>query len=165
MTTKSYKVLKKIEEMAEYDVGLGFKTAISRTGVSAPVKYLLGKNLLKGRILDYGAGRGDLVKFLGQMFPDAKQWDPHHFPRRPEGKFDTIYCGYVLNVRPPSSWSGILSDIKNYLAPGGTAYIAVRRDIGQEGVTKTGTEQYNVNLHLPVVTEKKGSFAIYKMKG
>jgi hypothetical protein len=69
----------------------------------------------------------------------------------------------VLNVVAPEYVQDVISDIKSYLVSGGEAYIAVRRDIKKEGVTSTGTKQWNVVLDLPVVIEKKNKFCIYRL--
>ena len=145
---------------------LSHLTAKSRRELSAPAKYLLQKGHFQGRILDHGCGRGDICKFTD--LPHAEQWDPHWHPERPEGKFDTIYSGFVLNTVPRDDQQKILNDIQNLLSPHGTAYIAVRRDIqkelGKEGKTSKGTEQYDVYLSLPLLVTKSDRFAIYTMR-
>lgn len=142
---------------------LSHMTAMSRTGLSAPARYLLEKGLLRGRVLDHGCGKGDICRFTD--IPHAEQYDPHWHPQRPQGKFDTIYSGFVINAVPENVVSHILADIKSFLAPGGTAYIAVRRDVKQEGFTSKGTEQYNRELQLPVLINVPGRYIIYVMKG
>lgn len=119
--------------------GMAHKTAITRKGASAPVKWLIAKGLLVGRVLDHGCGKGDICKFTD--IPNAEQYDPIWHPRRPQGVFDTIYSGFVLNTMPEAERGRVINDIKRYLAPGGTAYIAVRRDVKREGITSTGSEQ------------------------
>ena len=69
------------------------KTAITRTKMSAPVKFLKGQGLLQGRTLDYGCGKGFDADVL-----QCSKYDPHFSPELPKGKFDTIICNYVLNV-------------------------------------------------------------------
>jgi SAM-dependent methyltransferase len=143
--------------------GQAHKTAITRRGVSAPVKYLISKGLLVGRVLDHGCGKGDICRFTD--IPNAEQYDPTHHPIRPQGVFDTIYSGFVLNTMPEAERGKVINDIKRYLAPGGTAYIAVRRDVKKEGLTSIGSEQYNVVLSFPKLVDQAGKFAIYVMKG
>ena len=133
-------------------------TAISRKTLSLPAKWLLDHDLLKGTLLDYGCGKGVDASIL-----KASTYDPCYFPIELNGKWDTIYCIYVLNVLQPEHVSTVIETIKSYLAPGGTAYLAVRRDIDKEGITSKGTQQWNVILDLPVVVEKKGKFCIYKV--
>lgn len=151
----------------DYDDYRGYdmahRTAMTRRGVSAPVKLLISKGLLVGRILDHGCGKGDICKFTD--IPNAEQYDPTWHPTRPQGLFDTIYSGFVLNTMPEANRGMVINDIKRYLAPGGTAYIAVRRDIKKEGSTSIGSEQYNVVLPLPKLVDYPGKFAIYVMRG
>jgi 2-polyprenyl-3-methyl-5-hydroxy-6-metoxy-1,4-benzoquinol methylase len=132
------------------------KTAIARKKISLPVKWLQEQNLLKGSVLDYGCGRGHDATLIG-----ADKYDPFYFPELPAKKYDTIICIYVLNVVKPSHVDEVIESLSKHLAPGGTVYLAVRRDIAAEGKTKTGTEQWNVKLPNPVVVEKKNKFCIY----
>lgn len=136
-------------------------TAIQRTHLSSPARYLLEQNLLKGRILDYGCGRGDLVAFAYRE--GMHQYDPYWCatPLKKED-FDTVYCGYVLNVLPKEEWPGLLVKIYEFLRKDGKGYVAVRRDIKKEGRTRTGTYQYNVHLSYPLLVENR-SFAIYTL--
>jgi hypothetical protein len=149
-----------VEQYGGY--GQAHKTAIARRGASAPVKYLINKGLLVGRILDHGCGKGDICKFTD--IQNAEQWDPTWHPQRPLGLFDTVYSGFVLNTMPEEARHNVLSDIRRFLAPGGTAYIAIRRDIKQEGVTRTGSEQYNATLPFPRLVEVPGKYIIYTMR-
>ncbi len=108
-------------------------TAIERSKLSFPGKFLLNKQLLKGRILDFGCGFGNDVKVLGQKGFNVIGYDPHYFPQYPDKKFDTIICFYVLNVLFPEEQANVLMEVSNLLNPEGKAYYAVRRDIRKEG--------------------------------
>jgi 2-polyprenyl-3-methyl-5-hydroxy-6-metoxy-1,4-benzoquinol methylase len=145
-------------QLKEGERDAAHKTAITRRKPSAPVLWLERHGLLKGRMLDYGAGRGFDADYLG-----ASKFDPHWWPEKPEGKYDTVICNYVLNVVEPGDEAGILADIRGYLAPGGHAYLAVRRDVEKEGFTKRGTYRRTVVLDLPPVFEAPGKFAIYEL--
>jgi ATP adenylyltransferase len=134
------------------------KTAKARTRLSAPAAHLNEQGLLRGRVLDFGCGRGDLARFLDG--PRVCQWDPHHHPAAPRGLFDTVICIYVLNVLPPRQRSRALQAAKEYVRVGGSLYVAVRRDLEKEGLTASGTEQYNVKLRLPSLVHKS-RFEIY----
>jgi ubiquinone/menaquinone biosynthesis C-methylase UbiE len=166
MVSHASRVLDTVQEMAEPAASLAHKTAIARNQASVPVRWLNSKGLLRGRILDYGCGKGDIVRFLNP--PGAEQYDPYFHPEQPQGVFDTVYCGYVFNVIPREHHKTLLRTLWRYLAPGGKAYITVRRDIqkslGQEGTTKSGTEQYDVHLPLHTVAHKKNAFEIYVMR-
>jgi SAM-dependent methyltransferase len=108
-------------------------TAIERIYLSFPGKFLLNKNLLKGKILDFGCGFGNDVKLLQQKGFDITGYDPYYFPELPHEKFDTIICFYVLNVLFPEEQANVLMGVSHLLKPGGKAYYAVRRDIKKEG--------------------------------
>lgn len=136
------------------------KTAIKRSTLSAPSKVLVEANVLQGKILDYGCGRGDDAKRL-----EVEKYDPNHSPVMPKGKFDTIYCHYVLNVIDTEEERvEVLNKITDKLKKNGTAYITVRRDIKTEGLTSIGTYQENIVLDLPVLKEKKGGYCIYILR-
>jgi SAM-dependent methyltransferase len=137
------------------------KTAISRKAgsVSAPYKYLASKDLIQGRVLDYGCGKGlDADKLSIEKF------DPHYFPQKPTGQYDTIICNYVLNVVKPKRGREVLAKIKRLLKPGGVAYITVRADVKEDGFRKGGTYQRDVKLKLPLV-KKTGWYRMYKLQG
>ncbi len=70
-----------------------YRTAIKRTRPSAPMAKLAEKDLLQGRALDYGCGRGFDAEHFGM-----EKYDPHFAPERPTGRFDVITCNFVLNV-------------------------------------------------------------------
>lgn len=135
------------------------KTAITRRNISTPMKYLREKQLLQGRKLDYGCGKGFDADFFRM-----EKYDPYFQPIIPSGKFDTITCNYVFNVLPIEHEQFLLDDIKKRLSPGGKAYISVRRDIKRDGETKTGTYQRRVELDLPIV-KKNGTFCMYELTG
>ncbi|MEH2270709.1 MAG: bifunctional class I SAM-dependent methyltransferase/HIT family protein [Nostoc sp.] len=108
-------------------------TAIERSYLSFPAKFLLNKNLLQGKILDFGCGFGNDVKILREKGCDITGYDPYYFPEYPDSKFDTIICFYVLNVLFSEEQTNVLMEISHLLKPGGKAYYAVRRDIKKEG--------------------------------
>jgi hypothetical protein len=138
---------------------LSYKTAIKRSALSAPLKWLLSKGMISDTHLDYGCGRGDDAEAMGY-----DKYDPWYFPELPTKQYLSITCLYVLNViKTKKERKDVIKKLKQYLKPGGVAYIAVRRDIKKEGKTSIGTYQYNVELNLPVVRETKG-FAIYEVK-
>lgn len=72
-----------------------YLTAIKRTDLSVPVRYLLQHSLLKGRILDFGCGFGYDTDELKQRGYDITGYDYYYRIEYPEGKFDTIFCVYL----------------------------------------------------------------------
>lgn len=143
--------------MATVDTRLASsKTAITRKTVSAPLRWLLANGLIKGRACNWGEGKAFID--TNEMFAvtgDAWGYDPFssvftHRTLPPGMKFDTIYVGYVLNTLDTDESTQCVSDVLDRLAPGGTAYFAVRFDDVhgvpyQDGViTRRGTFQTNV---------------------
>lgn len=128
-----------------------YLTAIKRTKISVPTRYLLEHDLLKGRILDYGCGFGFDTDELKRQGFDIIGYDYYYRPDYPEGKFDTIICNYVLNVLEPYAQAEVMMNVTNLLHPNGTAFFAVRRDLKEEGfrlhaIYKQYTYQCNVRL-------------------
>lgn len=136
------------------------KTAKTRNGPSRPIKWLDSEGLLKGRILDFGCGRGYDANWLV-----CEGYDPHYRPMWPTGRFDTVVCNFVLNViEDEFERRNVLRNIDDYLAPLGRAYIAVRNDRKKlNGHTSIGTWQGLIKLDLPIVRKTSG-YIIYAMR-
>ncbi len=113
--------------------------------------------LVGDRKLDFGCGRGDDARYF-----NMECFDPHYRPQKPEGLFDLVTCNYVLNVVTESEQVGLLQQVQALLAPHGTAFFTVRRDIARTGQPGRGCFQRFVQLDLPLVIER-ARFAIYKM--
>ena len=75
-------------------------TAIARKAPSKPMQYLDTRGMLRGRVLDFGSGRGYDADAFG-----LERFDPHFAPQMPEGTFDPVVCDYVLNVFPRSDYN------------------------------------------------------------
>lgn len=140
------------------DMDNSHKTAIARTRPSVPMRWLHSAGLLVGRMLDYGCGRGFDAEAFGM-----DRFDPHYYPNRIQGEYDTITCNYVLNVVDDQDAERILSRIKRLLAIDGVAYVTIRRDIKTEGYTSRGTYQVNRRINYPVLRET-ASYAIYVVR-
>jgi diadenosine tetraphosphate (Ap4A) HIT family hydrolase len=126
-------------------------TAKERDRASFPLRWLAERGKIEGRVLDYGCGYGADVRYLERKGFDVTGYDPHYAPEQPTGEFDTIFCGYVLNVLFPEQQAEVLMHISELLKFGGKAYFAVRRDVRYEGfrthrVHKKQTFQCNVTL-------------------
>jgi len=126
-------------------------TAIERTKLSFPTRFLVNKQLLVGKILDFGCGFGFDTDQLKKQGFDIVGYDNYYRPNYPKVRFDTIICNYVLNVLEPNEQAEVLMSISELLKPTGKAYFAVRRDLKREGfrmhyVHKQPTYQTNVIL-------------------
>lgn len=148
------------------------KTAMSRNDFSGPMKWLASNGLIGNgtRGLDYGCGKGfdaDAVGFDG--------WDPHHRNETkgliaeassPGRGYDVVVCIYVLNVIPdPAERKRVEKDLVTCLAPGGTAYVAVRNDVANlRGWTSKGTWQGAVEPHGThwMLIEENSHFRLWK---
>ena len=119
-------------------------TVKERTKPSLPTKVLLERNLIVGRVLDFGCGLGTDLEFLKNKNIDVTGFDPYYKPEVPTGKFDTIICNYVLNVLLPEEQSHVLMAISELLKKGGKAYFAVRRDIERNGMRYNPYRQCDV---------------------
>jgi diadenosine tetraphosphate (Ap4A) HIT family hydrolase len=127
-------------------------TAKERNTLSFPARILLERKLLQGDTLDYGCGLGSDVSLLKEKGINITGYDPHYFPQKPVGKYDTIICFYVLNVLMQEEQTDVIMEISALLKPNGKAYFAVRRDITYEGFRTHKIHQkptYQCNVKLP----------------
>lgn len=127
-------------------------TAKERNTLSFPARILLERKLLQGDTLDYGCGLGSDVSLLKEKGINITGYDPHYFPQKPTGKYDTIICFYVLNVLMQEEQTDVIMEISALLKPNGKAYFAVRRDITYEGFRIHKIHQkptYQCNVKLP----------------
>lgn len=143
-----------------------YLTAIKRTAISAPTRFLLQHNLLNGRVLDFGCGFGFDTDELSKQGIDITGYDYYYRPDFPNGKFDTIICNYVLNVLEPYAQAEVIMNVTNLLKPTGTAFIAVSRYLAEEGFRSHAIYReyiYHCNVILPFksLTANK-SFEIYQ---
>lgn len=76
------------------------RTALSRSGLSAPMQALARHGLLDKQYtyFDYGCGRGDDLKALRENGVTACGWDPHFAPGEPKLAGDIVNLGFVVNV-------------------------------------------------------------------
>lgn len=126
-------------------------TAIERTKLSFPTRFLINEKLLVGKILDFGCGLGFDTDYLKKQGFDIVGYDNYYRPDYPKKRLDTIICNYVLNVLEPNEQAEVLMSVSELLKPTGKAYFAVRRDLKREGfrmhyVHKLPTYQTNVIL-------------------
>ncbi len=135
------------------------RTAIHRTKLSSPCKWLHEQGRLVGRVLDYGCSHGFDCGTLG-----LEGYDPAFRPVLPPGQFDTVVCLYVLNViESAQERFDVLLHVWDILAEGGTGYFAVRADITRPGWTGRGTWQGDIRLPLPVL-RRTNHYRLYSMR-
>ncbi len=141
-------------------------TVRERVGPSLPVRLLFASGLVTGRVLDFGCGLGQDVKFLSEQGLDVIGYDPYYAPDIPTGRFDTILCIYVLNVLLPEEQAYVLMAVSELLNPSGRAYFAVRRDIAKDGFRlhlKHHVPVYQCSVRLPYQSKlKTGHSEIYE---
>lgn len=127
-------------------------TAKQRDTPSLPIRMLHERKLLNERVLDYGCGFGQDVRFLKAKGYDAHGYDPHYFADLPAGTFDTVVCFYVLNVLFPDEQTDVMMNVSRLLKPTGRAYFSVRRDITRDGFRTHqlhGKPVYQCDVKLP----------------
>ena len=131
-----------------------YMTAMTRKSPSAPMKCLVSKFKANGigPILDYGAGKGQDVKYLNNCGFTAIGYDPHYAPNTIQNgltnHFHVITSMFVLNVIESSlERDSTILHIKSLLMPKGHAYVAIRADKAKlNGYTKRGTFQTYVDM-------------------
>lgn len=137
-------VLSKNQEYLE----MSGRTATHRHGPSFPARILVEKRMLRGRIFDWGCGRGltDVNFFIENGF-EADGWDPIHAPDSPPEsfpphRFDWVHCAYVINTIPNIGLrNDILKAIVEFLPPGGNLSLAVRSESEIRRKSQPGWEQ------------------------
>lgn len=107
-----------------------FVTAKTRKGMSKPTRILFNKDLLVGKVLDYGCGKGKDTEDLKALGIDIKGYDKYNEDFKNEDllkeKYDTVICNYVFNVIADlEEHKGVLEQLKSI---GDTVYISVRTD-------------------------------------
>lgn len=111
-------------------------TAISRKGISAPLKFLLENELIyKGeKILDFGAGKLKDTDWLNENGYNCKAYDKYHDDHKisdieicKKNKFNVLFSIYVFNViETKDEFKETLKLIREINAE--RKYIAIRND-------------------------------------
>ena len=76
------------------------KTALKRIDLSRPVRLAIQDGFITGqtKVFDYGCGRGDDLKLLGERGIPCTGWDPAYRPNTSLQAADVVNLGYVVNV-------------------------------------------------------------------
>lgn len=143
--------------------GKTYLTAISRKTRSVPAARLQKTGLIKGKVLDYGCGRGADIKF----YADAVGYDPYYRPdlKALKKKYDTVVCTYVANVLNYMERRDLYR-VLHKLAKG-DILITVRRNIKKEGFTNKGTYQETVYVDRETKADllwENSNYATYKLR-
>lgn len=92
------------EDASQRDIGgmsiARHRTALARSGFSAPVQALARCGLIHSGItvFDYGCGRGDDIRSLKSNGIEARGWDPHYAAAEEKTSADVVNLGFVINV-------------------------------------------------------------------
>lgn len=128
-------------------------TAISRKNVSVPMRMFESAGLLLGRVLDYGCGRGKDVELLG-----LEGYDPHFFPEKPKGLYDTVTMNYVINTI--SDHDGRMDAIRgawDLLNVGGYLVVSARKVMEvKKNASNGGWDRYSDGYKTSKGTFQKG---------
>lgn len=117
----------------------GHNTAINRVRMSTPMNWYQENNLLKGDVLDYGAGMD---------MHDFERFDPVYDPdyKILHQKYDTVTCNYVINVIPlEHNRFELIRVLQTLLKDSGSAYISIYNKANFDTET-TGTFQSGWSL-------------------
>lgn len=108
-------------------------TAMNRGEASPVARMIVRQSIVTPsdtRVLDYGCGRGEDVRFFEEHGMDASGWDPHDefgFTDPPEGPYDLCTCTFVLNVLPTiCRRMEVLKNMKNLTKKNGIIIITTR---------------------------------------
>ena len=117
---------------AELETLAGYRTAIARTKLSAPMRWYRQAGLLKGEVLDYGCG----------LDPhDFARFDPEHFPNYDllGQAWDVVTCNFVLNVLPlEHNRHELLLALAGLIAQDGIGLVAVWQKAREDTATEAG---------------------------
>lgn len=76
------------------------QTALSRPVLSRPLRLAIEDGLVTAEteVFDYGCGRGDDLRHLGERGIQCRGWDPVYRPGEQRSDSDVVNLGYVVNV-------------------------------------------------------------------
>ena len=117
--------------------------------LSQPMQWLLEKNLLKGKILVYGAV--DYEKnLLSRKGYNIAVCGRDYRPNHPAEQFDTITSIYLFNWLDNIEQNNVLLSVSRLLKHGGKAYFAVKHHFGFKNICLN--EQHEIEQTVSNVT-------------
>ena len=138
-------------------------TAIKRSKLSAPTRWAMENGHIKGKVYDWGCGRGDDVNFLREQKFNVIGYDPYYFPLNAPKymKFDrikTVLNNYVLNViESKRERTMLLKKIEDLITDKTTVVLSVRRPVVIEKSAKAkGWKVYKDGYITSTNTFQKG---------
>jgi len=117
------------------------KTAITRRKPSRPLRAALKLTAVRGRVLDYGCGRGTDVAELAELGYKVVGYDPHYQPATPRGTFHTVLMTYVINVLKAPKRNEALQAAWAYVKPTGRLIVTARTERDIESAAEHGRWQ------------------------
>ena len=151
------------------------RTAIKRDKLPLPSRIALERELIRGIVLNFGAGKDKLTSVeanknksvVACINYDINSNDTSTFSNY---VFDTVMCNYVLNVLPPQERSEMIQNMKKCGNKGAKFLIAVRTDFPRKKwkkykdgyITGSGTFQKIYNK-LKITRELRKHFSTVHM--
>lgn len=117
--------------------------------LSQPMQWLLEKNLLKGRILVYGAVSYE-KNLLSRKGYNIDVCNRDYQPNHPAEQYDTIISIYLFNWLDNIEQNNVLLSVSRLLKHGGKAYFAVKHHFGFKNICLN--EQHQIEQTIANVT-------------
>ncbi len=127
---------------------LSKNTAIVRKVPAAPLRKLIELNLIQGRTINFAKGKDkeskDTLAISQTTGRPCQEYDINWFnnPAALLRTYDTVYCGYCVNVLPPPARGLVWNQLSNLIEDKGIAYVAARTDKDVSKI-KTGIPCYD----------------------
>lgn len=143
-----------------------------RTAMARKVESLVARTLVQDgylssatKVLDWGCGQGQDVRYYQQQGFTAFGFDPNHGQNHSPEIFknehiSVVTCSYVLNVVTEPLRKKILQEIADFLPPHGQAFLAVRSAKEIETAKKNNWHPYEDGYLTSRQTFQKGFTAV-----
>lgn len=127
---------------------LSKNTAITRKTTALPLRKLIELNVITGRVINFAKGKDKESKDTSAITQASgrpcQEYDINWFnnPSALLSTYDTVYCGYCVNVLPPPAREVVWRQLSKLTGSKGIAYIAARTDKDVAKI-KTGVPCYD----------------------